>query len=150
VQNCQIYFEDVQLPEKARLPLATSYRDGIEQILTFSRFNIIFIAFGACLGVYRAARTYAVKREQFGQPIAGFQLVQEKLVKIMATTQAIGTVCYRIAELQQSGQTTLGLIAMFKAWVTERARAVTRWGREVMGGNGITHDHFVMKAITDI
>lgn len=39
---------------------------------------------------------------------------------------------------------------MFKAWVTERAREVARWGREVMGGNGITHDRYEMKAITDI
>jgi alkylation response protein AidB-like acyl-CoA dehydrogenase len=42
------------------------------------------------------------------------------------------------------------MVAMFKAWVTERARDVTRWGREILGGNGITHDRFIMKAVTDV
>ncbi len=39
---------------------------------------------------------------------------------------------------------------MFKAWVTERAREISRWGREIMGGNGITHDRYIMKAMVDI
>lgn len=42
------------------------------------------------------------------------------------------------------------MVAMFKAWVTERAREVSRWGREVIGGNGILHDRYLMKALMDI
>lgn len=74
------------------------------------------------MGVYRNAIAYASTREQFGQPISGFQLVQEKLVKIMANVQAISMVCWRVADMQSKGELTIGMVGMFKAWVTERAR----------------------------
>lgn len=94
-----------------------------------SRFNVIFITLGVCMGVYRTAISYTSNREQFKVPITSFQLVQEKLVKIMSNVQAISMVCWRVASMQSEGQNTIGVIAMFKAFVTERAREVSRWGR---------------------
>ena len=87
-----------------------------------SRYFVIFITYGVCMGVYRNAIAYASTREQFGQPISAFQLVQEKLVKIMANVQAISMVCWRVADMQSKGELTIGMVGMFKAWVTERAR----------------------------
>ena len=101
------------------------------------------------MGVYRNAIAYVSSRQQFGKPISAFQLVQEKLVKIMSNTQAIGMVCWRLADMNSKGELTIGIIGMFKAWVTETARQITRWGREVLGGNGITHDRYIMKALAD-
>lgn len=80
----------------------------------------------------------------------GFQLVQEKVVKIMANTQAILLMCYRISKLADEGKISIGQIAMTKAWATERAREVAKWGREVYGGNGIIHSNYAMKALADI
>ena len=68
----------------------------------------------------------------------------------MSNVQAISMVCWRIADMLSKGEITIGMIGMFKAWVTERAREISRWGREIMGGNGITHDRFIMKAVADI
>ena len=76
VQNYQIYFKNVQIPTASLLPEATSYRKGVEKILMASRYNVIFITYGVCMGVYRNAISYASNREQFGQPISSFQLVQ--------------------------------------------------------------------------
>lgn len=59
----------------------------------------------------------------------GFQLIQEKIVKIMANTQAVLLMCYRISKLADEGKISMGQIAMTKAWVTERLREVTKWGR---------------------
>jgi len=41
-------------------------------------------------------------------------------------------------------------IAMAKAWISDRARDVARWGREVCGGNGLLHENYVMRALTDL
>ncbi len=81
---------------------------------------------------------------------SGFQLIQEKIVKIMANTQAIFLLCFRVSKMIDDGKATMGQIAMTKAWVTERAREIARLGREIMGGNGITHENYVMKALADM
>lgn len=82
--------------------------------------------------------------------IEGFQLIQEKIVKIMSTTQAILLICYRLSKLAEEDKVSIGQIAMTKAWVTERAREVAKWGREVFGGNGIVHNNYTMKALADM
>ena len=68
----------------------------------------------------------------------------------MANTQAIFLMCLRLAKLADEKKVTIGQVALTKAFVTERAREVVRWGREVYGGNGITHDNYVMKALADM
>ena len=150
VQNYQIYFQNVQLSKHSFLPDAKSFRKGVEVMLKGSRLNVIFITFGVCLGVYRNTAEYVSKREQFGVPLSAFQIMQTKLVEIMANLQAMSLVCQRISEMADNGQLTTGIASMFKAWTTERARKICRLGREAFGGNGITHDRYVMKALTDI
>lgn len=67
----------------------------------------------------------------------------------MANTQAALLMCFRVSKMIDDGKATMGQIAMTKAWVTERTREVTRLGREMLGGNGITHENYVMKALAD-
>lgn len=67
----------------------------------------------------------------------------------MANTQAVYLMCYRLSKLAEEGNITIGQIAMFKAWASERTREVAKWGREVYGGNGIIHSNYVMKALAD-
>lgn len=81
--------------------------------------------------------------------IVGYQLVQEKLVKIMANTQAVTLMAFRISKMVEEGNVTIGQIAMTKAWISERLRDIAKWGREIMGGNGIQHDNYLMKAVAD-
>lgn len=150
VQNYQIHFDNVQLSKHSFLPEAKSFRKGVEVMLKASRVNVIFLTFGVCIGVYRIASEYTSKREQFNVPISSFQATQMKLVEIMSNIQAIGLVCQRIAEMSDNGELTIGIVAMFKAWTTERARRICRLGRETLGGNGITHDRYIMKAMTDV
>lgn len=76
--------------------------------------------------------------------------MQEKLVRIMGTTQAMLMYIWRISKLYDSGNIEMGQIAMAKAWITERGREVARLGREICGGNGLLHENYVMRAITDM
>lgn len=149
VQNCHITFNDMIVDESMKLPKATNFAEGTNKILKHSRVFVCWIAAGICLGVYDHVIRYASDRKQFGQPISGFQLVQEKLVKIMSNTQAVLLMCFRISKLVDEGNVSIGQIAMTKAYVTERLREVAKWGREIMGGNGIQHDNYLMKAVAD-
>lgn len=58
--------------------------------------------------------------------------------------------CWRITNLAEKDQITVGMIGMFKAWITERGRLICSLAREVLGGNGITHDLYVMKTLCDM
>jgi acyl-CoA oxidase len=68
----------------------------------------------------------------------------------MSNIQGMLLVCWRIANLYDSGKLVMGQTAMAKAWVSERAREVARLGREVCGGNGLLHENYVMRALTDV
>ena len=129
VQNYQIYFRNVQLSKHSFLPDARSFRKGVEVMLKDSRINVIYITFGVCLGVYRNTAAYVSKREQFGVPISSFQIMQMKLVDMMANIQAMALVCERISNMSDNGELTTGIVSMFKAWATERARKICRLGR---------------------
>lgn len=67
--------------------------------MTHSRISVCWIAAGICMGVYDNVIKYTTERKQFGRSISGFQLIQEKLVRIMANTQAILLMCFRISKL---------------------------------------------------
>jgi len=100
--------------------------------------------------VYDNVIEYISKRKQFGVPISSFQLIQEKLSRMMATIQAMILLSWRITRLAESHAATLGQISMAKAWVTLKGREVTALGREMLGGNGIVFDNYVMKAMADM
>lgn len=122
VHNGHINFGNVKIPHSAFLPEAKSFRKGVESMLRSSRLMVNFITYGVCMGVYRNAAIYAASRQQFSKPISSFQLVQEKLVRIMANVQAVGLLCWRGATLASTGESTTGIVAMIKAFGTERGR----------------------------
>lgn len=70
-------------------------------------------------------------------------------MKIMANTQAVTLMAFRISKLVEENNASIGQIAMTKAFITERLREIAKWGREIMGGNGILHDNYLMKAVAD-
>lgn len=76
--------------------------------------------------------------------------MQEKLVRIMANTQAILLMCLRISNLIDEEKANIGQIAMAKAWISDRGREVVRLGREICGGNGLLHENYVMRAVADM
>ena len=102
------------------------------------------------IGVYDKVVEYISQRKQFGVPISSFQLIQEKLSRIMGSVQAMILLSWRISNLVEAGKCSIGQISMAKAWITLRGREVTALGREMLGGNGITFDNYCMKAMADM
>ncbi len=118
-------------------------------VLKHSRTFVCWMAAGLAQGVYDNALRYTMQRKQFGRAVAGYQMVQEKLMRTLGNTQAIFLTCFRISQLVDQGKATMGQIALAKAFTSERLREVARIGREVMGGNGILMENYAMKAVAD-
>jgi glutaryl-CoA dehydrogenase len=98
----------------------------------------------------RAAVDYARERSQFGQPIAGFQLVQGKLATMVAETTAMQLVCFRLAELQQAGEMTGAMASLAKLHNVRKAKLVCSEARDILGGNGLLLENHVARHLTDL
>jgi len=148
VTNSDIVLDGVVVPESHRLQRISSFAD-IAALLRTLRPDAAWNAAGMQAGAYEAALAYTLQREQFGRPIAGFQLVQDKLVRMLGNvTGSLGMVV-RLAQRRQSGVLNDEDSALAKTWVADRLRETVALAREVVGGNGIVIDYDVARFFTD-
>jgi glutaryl-CoA dehydrogenase len=148
VQNCEIRLEGVRVPEANRLGGASSFKDTAK-VLKVTRMGVAWAATGCARGAYEHALRYTRQREQFGRPIAGFQLVQDLLVKMLANVVASTGMCVRVSQLQDAGRLRDEHASLAKAFTTSRMRETVGWAREVLGGNGILLEHHVGRFVAD-
>lgn len=148
VQNGEIHFKDVRIPIKNKLPGVKGFQ-SVAALLAESRIFVAWLAAAQGLGLYDYMMRYLKKRQQFEKPILAFQLMQEKVFKVMSRVQSNLFFCYNIHKLHVEGKATFGQIAMLKGHTTEMLREAARFGREALGGNGIVLDNHVMKVLCD-
>jgi glutaryl-CoA dehydrogenase len=148
VQNAHITLDDVRVPEASRLQNADSFKQTAK-VLRLTRAGVAWQAVGCARGAYEYALAYAKQREQFGRPIAGFQLVQDLLVRMLSNVTASACLCARLAQLQAAGTAADEHSAMAKAFCTVRMRETVGYARELLGGNGILLDHQVGRFVAD-
>jgi len=148
VQNAVITLDGVRVPEASRLQNAASFRDTAA-VLRLTRAGVAWMAVGCARGAYEHALAYAKQREQFGRPIAGFQLVQDQLVRMLANVTSSACLCVRLAQLQEGGLADDQHSALAKAFCTVRMRETVGLARELLGGNGILLEHHVGRFVAD-
>jgi glutaryl-CoA dehydrogenase len=148
VQNAVITLEDVRVPEENRLQEANSFKDTAK-VLKTTRAGVAWSAVGCSRGAYEHALRYANDRTQFGKPIAGFQLVQDLLVRMLGNITSSAALCMRLSQLQDAGRMTDEQASLAKAFSTVRMRETVGWARELMGGNGILLEHNVGRYVAD-
>jgi glutaryl-CoA dehydrogenase len=148
VQNADIVLTDVRVPEEDRLQNANSFKDTAK-VLRQTRSGVAWEAVGVMLAAYEIAQEYATTREQFGRPIAAFQLVQDLLVRMVGNLTASLGMCVRLAQLQDAGQYRDEHSALAKAYCTTRMREVVGWARELLAGNGIVLDYNIGRFVAD-
>jgi glutaryl-CoA dehydrogenase len=148
VQNAEIHLSGVRVPEANRLQRARSFEDT-SKVLRVTRMGVAWQATGCARGAYEHALRYTLERQQFGQPIAGFQLVQDLLVKMLSNVVASTAMCVRVSQLQEAGLVRDEHASMAKAFTTARMRETVGWAREVLGGNGILLEHHVGRFVAD-
>ncbi|MER5649428.1 acyl-CoA dehydrogenase family protein [Streptosporangium sp. NPDC002524] len=148
VQNADITLTNCLVPEINRLQKANGFRDT-GTILRQTRGGVAWQAVGCMTGAYELALEYAKTREQFGKPIAGFQLVQDLLVRMLGNVTCSLGMVVRLAQLQDAGVYKDEHSAMAKAFCTARMREAVGWAREILGGNGIVLDYDVGRFVAD-
>jgi len=148
VQNAHITLDEVRVPESHRLQGANSFRDTAA-VLRMTRAGVAWMATGCARGAYEHALAYARQRQQFGRPIAGFQLVQDLLVRMLANVTSSACLCARLSALQQEGLAEDHHSALAKAFCTVRMREAVGWARELLGGNGILLENQVGRFVAD-
>jgi glutaryl-CoA dehydrogenase len=148
VQNAVLTFAGARVPETCRLPGARSFKDTAA-VLRMTRAGVAWSAVGCARGAYEHALRYAVQRQQFGRPIAGFQLVQDLLARMLGNTVASQCMVVRLAQLADAGTLRDEQASLAKAFCTARTRETTGWARELLAGNGILLDHHVGRFVAD-
>jgi glutaryl-CoA dehydrogenase len=148
VQNAEITLDNVRVLEADRLQQATTFRDTAK-VLRLTRAGVAWQATGCARGAYEHALAYAKQREQFGRPIAGFQLVQDLLVRMLSNVTASACLCVRLSQLQDQDEAKDHHSALAKAFCTVRMRETVGWARELLGGNGILLENQVGRFVAD-
>lgn len=148
VQNGLITLKDCIIDEKDRLPNANNFKDTAK-VLQATRAGVAWMAVGCARGAYENALAYTTKREQFGKPIASFQLIQNHLVEMLSNLTAMQTMVFRLSELQDMGKLKDEHASLAKVFCTLRTRDIVSRAREVMGGNGILLEYNVARFLAD-
>ena len=144
-----IRLEDCRIPEENRLPKAEGLGSTLS-ILTHSRYGVGWDGLGQATDCYETALAYAKEREQFGQPIASFQLIQQKLVMMLNEISLSQLLSVHVGRLKDKGTLDPPTVSMFKMNNVAKARQIAATARDVLGGNGILLDYRVMEHMADI
>ena len=145
----ELVLDNVRLPESAVLPGVSGLR-GPLSCLNEARFGILFGVVGAARACYEAALDYSITRQQFGKPIAGFQLVQRKLVEMMVSVNRSALVAMHLGRLKDAGQLTPAQVSFGKLDNVRQAIDVAREARNSLGANGITLEYPVIRHMTNL
>ena len=147
--QADIDLTDVRVPAENRLPGANSFADTAK-VLKATRASCAWSALGHAVAGYDAALNYATQRTQFGKPLARFQIVQEKLVRMLTEITTMQLYCQRIGELDDTDAMSDTIAALGKLNNTVKAREVLAEARNLLGGNGILLENHVIRHFTDI
>ena len=148
VWQADIRLQGCRVPAANRMPLG-GFR-AIADILSKTRHNVAWAALGEAIACYEIALDYAKRREQFGKPIAAFQLIQAKLVHMLGEITKAQLLTIQLGRLKDEGLATPGMTALAKLNNAAMAREVAATAREILGGNGILQDYDVMRHLCDL
>ena len=149
IWQAAIELHDVYVPAENRLPGARSFKDTA-RVLAGTRSTCAWAALGHAVAAYDTALTYAKRREQFGRPLASFQIIQQRLVNMLAEVTSMQLYCLQIGRLAERGQLSDTIAGLAKLNNTRKARQVCAEARDMLGGNGILLENHVIRHMADI
>jgi glutaryl-CoA dehydrogenase len=149
IGNADLSLEGVRVPLEHRLANGRDFRDTA-RVLMLTRYLVACAVLGNAVACYEAALAYTTRREQFGRPIAGFQLVQRKLVWMLSEITLMQLLCWRLGRLLDTGTLTAEQAALAKFNNAAKARQIAAEARDIMGGNGILLDNVVARHQADL
>ena len=147
--TAELVLDSVRLPADAVLPAVTGLR-GPLSCLTEARYGIFWGALGAARTCYESALEYASAREQFGKPIAAFQLTQEKLANMAVELGKGQLLALHFGRLKDQGKLAPEHVSIAKLNSTREALEICRSARTILGGNGISYEFPVMRHMANL
>ena len=145
----ELVFEDVRVPKEQVFPDIKGLK-GPLSCLSKARYGIAWGAIGAALDCYDSALRYTLQREQFGKPLAGFQLTQKKLAEMITEITKAQLMVWRLGSLANEGKATPAQISMAKRNSCEIALNIAREARQMHGGMGITNEYPIMRHMANL
>ncbi|MBV8879480.1 MAG: acyl-CoA dehydrogenase family protein, partial [Planctomycetaceae bacterium] len=140
----EIVLRDCEIPEENRLPGTQGLKSALA-CLNQARYGIAWGAVGAAMGCYEEALDYAKQRVQFTKPIAGYQLVQAKLVEMASEITKAQLLCLQLGRLKDQGKSTFVQVSLAKRNNVHQALEIARTARDILGGNGILNEYSAMR-----
>ena len=145
----ELVFEDVRVPKEQVFPDVKGLK-GPLSCLSKARYGIAWGAIGAALDCYDSSLRYTMQREQFGKPLAGFQLTQKKLAEMITEITKAQLMVWRLGTLANEGKATPAQISMAKRNSCEIALKIAREARQMHGGMGITNEYSIMRHMANL
>jgi len=145
----ELIFEDVRLDVGARLPEARGLRAPLS-CLTQARYGISWGAIGAARTCYHCALDYTKARKQFTRPLAGYQLVQNKLVAMLTEITKAQLVCLRLGQLKDANKMRPEQVSFAKRNNVAMALEISRMARDMLGANGIVTEYPVIRHMLNL
>ena len=145
----ELYFDNCWIPEENRLPGTGSMKAPLA-CLSQARYGISWGAIGAASACYDCALRYAQGRVMFSRPIAGFQLVQAKLVEMVAEITKAQLLSLRLGRLKDAGKVRPEQISLAKMNNVSKALEIARLARDILGGNGIMDEYPIMRHMLNL
>ena len=136
----ELFLSDVRLPDSARLPTAAGLRAPLS-CLSEARFGIIFGSIGAARDCFESTLAYAIDRVQFGRPLAGFQLTQQKLADMSVEISKGLLLALHLGRLKDAGEIRPEQVSVGKLNNVREAIKIARTCRTILGAAGVTTDY---------
>jgi alkylation response protein AidB-like acyl-CoA dehydrogenase len=147
----ELVFEECRIPAESLVGVEGEGFIQTMQVLDAGRIGIAALAVGLAQGAYEAARSYALDRRQFGQPIAYFQAIRWKLANMATSIEAARLLTYRAAWLRdQRAERTAAASSMAKLYASEIAVRCAEEGVQIHGGYGFIKDYAAEKYFRDV
>lgn len=144
-----LILDDVKVPAENLLPGTEGIKSAL-MCLNEARYGIAWGAVGAAMSCYHVALEYAKSRIQFDVPIASFQLVQRKLVKMLTEITKAQLLCIQLGHLKDAGKARHTHISMAKKNNVSEALKIARAARSILGANGITLDYHIIRHMLNL
>ena len=145
----ELVFDECRLPQEAMLPGVRGMR-GPLSVLNEARFGIVWGVMGAARACYQTALDYSKSRVQFGRPIAGFQLTQEKLVNMLVELNKGTLLALHLGRMKDEDRLSPEHVSLGKLNNVREALAIAREARSILGASGITLEYPVIRHMNNL
>ncbi|HKS16658.1 MAG TPA: acyl-CoA dehydrogenase family protein [Planctomycetota bacterium] len=145
----ELLLTDCEIPDANRLPGTDGLKSAL-MCLNAARYGIAWGAVGAAMACYDEALSYAKNRVQFTKPIAGYQLVQAKLVQMVSEITKAQLLCLQLGRLKDAGKSSFVQVSMAKRNNVSEALKIARAARDILGGNGIINEYQSMRHMCNL